>query len=208
MTEARQRGTVAAGAVLSVLLVEKGPGFTVSRDLPKLGYKGVESCELHFDGYRCPSDAVLGGVPGHGFAQMMQGSPEAWKSMSAAYSSMDGDRTTYRKAMMAAAKKIVFGDVGIDSIAGPSEVFILSDGGVDPVEHRLESSDLLRGRHRERSRPARCRPEVDHVGAGVDGRTIVNWSVASDKIDASIDSVKEEVHEATAPDTPPSTPSA
>ncbi|HET8560593.1 MAG TPA: acyl-CoA dehydrogenase family protein, partial [Marmoricola sp.] len=30
---------------VSILLVEKGPGFTVSRDLPKLGYKGVESCE-------------------------------------------------------------------------------------------------------------------------------------------------------------------
>ena len=47
---------------------------------------------------------------------------------------------------------------------------------------------------------------VDHVGTGPDQRTIVNWSVASDKIDASIDSVKEEVHEATAPDTPSSTP--
>ena len=34
---------------ISVLLVEKVAGFEVSRDLPKLGYKGVESCELHFD---------------------------------------------------------------------------------------------------------------------------------------------------------------
>src|SRR5271156_421135 len=31
---------------ISVLLVEHGPGLTVSRDLPKLGYKGVETCEL------------------------------------------------------------------------------------------------------------------------------------------------------------------
>ena len=31
---------------ISILLVEHGPGLTVSRDLPKLGYKGVESCEL------------------------------------------------------------------------------------------------------------------------------------------------------------------
>src|SRR4051794_20461179 len=37
---------------VSILLVEHGPGFTVSRDLPKLGYKGVESCELAFDGFR------------------------------------------------------------------------------------------------------------------------------------------------------------
>lgn len=58
---------------MSILLVEHGPGLTVSRDLPKLGYKGVESCELSFDGYRAPADAVLGGVAGRGFAQMMKG---------------------------------------------------------------------------------------------------------------------------------------
>ncbi|MFF6804140.1 acyl-CoA dehydrogenase family protein [Streptomyces sp. NPDC012616] len=58
---------------ISILLVEHGPGLTVSRDLPKLGYKGVESCELSFDGYRAPVDAVLGGREGKGFAQMMQG---------------------------------------------------------------------------------------------------------------------------------------
>ena len=58
---------------ISVLLVEHGPGLTVSKDLPKLGYKGVESCELVFDGYRAPADALLGGAAGEGFAQMMTG---------------------------------------------------------------------------------------------------------------------------------------
>jgi alkylation response protein AidB-like acyl-CoA dehydrogenase len=58
---------------ISILLVEKLPGVTVSRDLPKLGYKGVESCELSFDGVRVPEAALLGGVPGRGFAQMMRG---------------------------------------------------------------------------------------------------------------------------------------
>ncbi|HXF19150.1 MAG TPA: acyl-CoA dehydrogenase family protein, partial [Streptosporangiaceae bacterium] len=58
---------------ISVLLVEHGPGLTVSKDLPKLGYKGVESCELVFDDLRVPADAVLGGTPGQGFAQMMKG---------------------------------------------------------------------------------------------------------------------------------------
>jgi len=58
---------------ISVLLVEHGPGLSVSRDLPKLGYKGVESCELSFDGYRTPVSSVLGGVEGHGFTQMMKG---------------------------------------------------------------------------------------------------------------------------------------
>jgi alkylation response protein AidB-like acyl-CoA dehydrogenase len=58
---------------ISVVLVEHGQGLTVSRDLPKLGYKGVESCELSFENYRIPASAVLGGTPGRGFAQMMKG---------------------------------------------------------------------------------------------------------------------------------------
>ncbi|PPJ25699.1 acyl-CoA dehydrogenase, partial [Nocardia nova] len=60
-------------AGISIVLVEHGPGLTVSRDLPKLGYKGVESCELSFDNYRAPVSAILGGEPGKGFAQMMKG---------------------------------------------------------------------------------------------------------------------------------------
>ncbi|MDT7725475.1 MAG: hypothetical protein QOI21_2051 [Actinomycetota bacterium] len=58
---------------ISILLVEHGEGLSVSRDLPKLGYKGVESCELAFDDYHAPADALLGGVEGKGFAQMMKG---------------------------------------------------------------------------------------------------------------------------------------
>lgn len=58
---------------ISILLARKGPGFTVSRDLPKLGYKGVESCELVFDGCQCPASALLGGEEGQGFRQMMDG---------------------------------------------------------------------------------------------------------------------------------------
>ena len=58
---------------ISVVLVEHGAGLTVSRDLPKLGYKGVESCELSFDDCRVPAEAILGGDPGLGFAQMMKG---------------------------------------------------------------------------------------------------------------------------------------
>ncbi len=58
---------------ISILLVEHGPGLTVGRDLPKLGYKGVESCELSFAGLRVPADALLGGVAGRGFGQMMKG---------------------------------------------------------------------------------------------------------------------------------------
>jgi len=58
---------------ISLLLVEPGEGLTISRDMPKLGYKGVESCELSFDEMRVPLHALLGGVEGQGFAQMMKG---------------------------------------------------------------------------------------------------------------------------------------
>ncbi len=59
-------------AGISILLVEPGQ-VEVSRDLPKLGYRGVESCELSFAGSRVPADALLGGVEGRGFAQFMAG---------------------------------------------------------------------------------------------------------------------------------------
>ncbi|MEW2504695.1 acyl-CoA dehydrogenase family protein [Amycolatopsis sp. NPDC047767] len=58
---------------ISVLLMEKVPGFEVSRDLGKLGYKGVETCELSFSDCHVPTSALLGGEEGRGFAQMMRG---------------------------------------------------------------------------------------------------------------------------------------
>jgi alkylation response protein AidB-like acyl-CoA dehydrogenase len=58
---------------ISVLLVEKVPGVIISADLPKLGYKGVESCEVVFDQARVGADALLGTAEGLGFAQMMRG---------------------------------------------------------------------------------------------------------------------------------------
>ena len=84
ITNARRSGLVAllcktdpaarpAHAGISIILVEPGDGFTVSRDLPKLGYKGVESCELTFDDFRVPATALLGDQEGKGFAQMMRG---------------------------------------------------------------------------------------------------------------------------------------
>ncbi|MBC7303921.1 MAG: acyl-CoA dehydrogenase family protein [Nocardia sp.] len=59
---------------VSILLVDTDvEGFEVSRDLPKLGYKGVESCELSFGNVRVPQSALLGRDEGLGFAQMMRG---------------------------------------------------------------------------------------------------------------------------------------
>jgi alkylation response protein AidB-like acyl-CoA dehydrogenase len=55
--------------------VHEQPGLTVSRPLKKLGYKGVESVELVFDGFRIPAKAVLGGPEAEntGFRQFMGG---------------------------------------------------------------------------------------------------------------------------------------
>jgi alkylation response protein AidB-like acyl-CoA dehydrogenase len=59
---------------ISIMLVEQDvPGLTVSRDLPKLGYRGIETCELTLDDVRVPAEALLGGTPGSGFMQMMNG---------------------------------------------------------------------------------------------------------------------------------------
>jgi alkylation response protein AidB-like acyl-CoA dehydrogenase len=58
---------------ISILLAEQGPGLEVSRDLPKLGYKGVETCEVVLTDYRTPRTTLLGEDEGRGFAQMMKG---------------------------------------------------------------------------------------------------------------------------------------
>jgi alkylation response protein AidB-like acyl-CoA dehydrogenase len=59
---------------MSVFLVEKGmPGLTVGRTFDKLGYKGVDTAELVFDGVPVPAANLLGGVEGQGFKQAMSG---------------------------------------------------------------------------------------------------------------------------------------
>ncbi|MGY2046686.1 acyl-CoA dehydrogenase family protein [Methylobacterium sp. JK268] len=58
---------------MSLLIAEKGPGFTVSRKLPKLGYKGIDTCEIAFADYRVPADRVIGGAEGRGLQQILGG---------------------------------------------------------------------------------------------------------------------------------------
>ena len=52
---------------------ETAPGLTVPGKIEKMGYKGVDTTELVFDGYRTTDAQILGGVPGKGFYQMMDG---------------------------------------------------------------------------------------------------------------------------------------
>ena len=65
---------------MTTFLVDKEPGFgevapglTVPGKIEKMGYKGVDTTELVLDGYRTSTDQILGGQPGQGFYQMMDG---------------------------------------------------------------------------------------------------------------------------------------
>ncbi len=59
---------------ISAFVIEKGaPGLTVGRDIDKMGYKTVETCELHFSGFPVPENNLIGGREGQGFKHVMTG---------------------------------------------------------------------------------------------------------------------------------------
>jgi alkylation response protein AidB-like acyl-CoA dehydrogenase len=59
---------------MSCFIVEKGaPGLEVVKSIAKLGYKGVDTAELVFDGFPCPAANLVGGVEGRGFKHVMSG---------------------------------------------------------------------------------------------------------------------------------------
>ena len=65
---------------MTTFLVEKEPGFgetaqgvTVPGKIDKMGYKGVDTTELILDKHKISADQILGGEPGKGFYQMMDG---------------------------------------------------------------------------------------------------------------------------------------
>ena len=65
---------------MTTFLVEKKQGFgeveaglTIPGKIAKMGYKGVDTTELLFTGYAASPDQILGGTPGRGFYQMMDG---------------------------------------------------------------------------------------------------------------------------------------
>ena len=64
--EPRHRG-------MSLFLAEKGPGFTVSKKLEKLGYKGLDSAELIFSDYEVPADRLIGEQEGRGLQHALSG---------------------------------------------------------------------------------------------------------------------------------------
>ena len=58
---------------MSLFIAEKGPGVMGARKLEKLGYRGIDTCELVFEDYRIPADRLIGGVEGRGLQQVLSG---------------------------------------------------------------------------------------------------------------------------------------
>ncbi|MEO3783798.1 acyl-CoA dehydrogenase family protein [Actinocorallia sp. B10E7] len=93
---------------MSVLLIDADtPGFTVSRDLPKLGYKGTESCEIVLDDVRVPKENLLGGVEGRGMQQVLGGLEVG--RINVAARSLGIAQAAYDEALGYAAQREAFG---------------------------------------------------------------------------------------------------
>jgi alkylation response protein AidB-like acyl-CoA dehydrogenase len=58
---------------MSVLMMQKGPGFSISKHIDKLGYRAIDTNELILDAVRVPAEDLVGGEEGHGFGQVMDG---------------------------------------------------------------------------------------------------------------------------------------
>jgi alkylation response protein AidB-like acyl-CoA dehydrogenase len=93
---------------MSAFVIEKGaPGLTVGRDIDKLGYKTVETTELHFDGFRVPAADLIGGVEGLGFRHVMTGL-EA-ERINLAARGLGLSRAAFDEALRYARQRVTFG---------------------------------------------------------------------------------------------------
>jgi alkylation response protein AidB-like acyl-CoA dehydrogenase len=93
---------------MSALVIEKGaPGLTVSRDIDKLGYKSVETCELNFRDFPVPAENLIGGVENEGFKQVMTGL-EA-ERINVAARGLGIARAAFEEAIRYAQRRTTFG---------------------------------------------------------------------------------------------------
>jgi alkylation response protein AidB-like acyl-CoA dehydrogenase len=93
---------------MSAFVIEKGaPGMTVGRDIEKLGYKGVETCELHFADFSVPAENLIGGIEGQGFKQVMTGL-EA-ERLNVAARGLGIARAAFEEAIRYAQRRVAFG---------------------------------------------------------------------------------------------------
>jgi len=93
---------------ISAFVAQKGqPGLTVGRDIPKLGYRGLETCEVHFENFAVPAANLIGGVEGQGFAQVMTGF-EA-ERLNLAARALGLARAAFEDAIAYAQQRVTFG---------------------------------------------------------------------------------------------------
>ena len=93
---------------MSAFVIEKGaPGLVVSRDIDKLGYKTVETCELHFEDFAVPAENLIGGEEGRGFMHAMNGL-EA-ERINVAARGLGVAQAAFEEAIRYAQQRVTFG---------------------------------------------------------------------------------------------------
>jgi len=93
---------------MSAFVIEKGaPGLTVGRDIDKLGYKTVETTELHFDNFPVPAENLISGTEGLGFKHVMTGL-EA-ERINVAARGLGLSRAAFDEAIRYAQQRVTFG---------------------------------------------------------------------------------------------------
>jgi alkylation response protein AidB-like acyl-CoA dehydrogenase len=93
---------------MSVILVEQGTsGFEVLKDIPKLGYKGTESCEVLLENVRVPAANLLAGVEGRGMQQTL--SALEWGRVNIAARSVGVAQRAFDEALAYASERKAFG---------------------------------------------------------------------------------------------------
>ena len=93
---------------MSVLLVDPAlDGFEVTKDIPKLGYKGTESCEIVLDQVRVPRNQLLGGTEGRGMQQVL--SALEWGRVNIAARSVGIAQRAHEEALAYAQSRKAFG---------------------------------------------------------------------------------------------------
>jgi alkylation response protein AidB-like acyl-CoA dehydrogenase len=100
--------TTPAHKGMSVLLVDQDtPGYQVLKDIPKVGYKGPESCEVLLDGAEVPAENLLGGVEGRGMQQVL--SALEWGRVNIAARSVGVAQRAYNEALTYSQQRRAFG---------------------------------------------------------------------------------------------------
>jgi alkylation response protein AidB-like acyl-CoA dehydrogenase len=93
---------------MSAFIIEKGhPGFIVSRDIDKCGYKGVETCEFVFEDFPVPAANLIGGIEGQGFKHVMTGLES--ERLNVASRAVGIARAAFEAAMKYSQHRVTFG---------------------------------------------------------------------------------------------------